>query len=59
MHASPVIRHRVTSWTHCPRCAVVFGEVTGGMDIVRSIEALGSGQGKTKKEVKITDCGQL
>jgi peptidylprolyl isomerase len=37
----------------------VFGEVTEGMNVVRAVEALGSGSGKTKKTVTITDCGQL
>merc|ERR1711957_1052801 len=38
---------------------VVFGNVTAGMDVVSAIEAVGSGSGKTSKEVKIADCGQL
>merc|ERR1712160_23656 len=38
---------------------VVFGSVTGGMDVVKKIEAVGSSNGKTAKEVVIADCGQL
>ncbi|CAL1568132.1 unnamed protein product [Knipowitschia caucasica] len=38
---------------------VVFGLVVEGMDVVRKIESYGSDSGKTKKEIKITDCGQL
>jgi len=38
---------------------VVFGKVTGGMDIVRKMEKLGSGSGKTRKKVSILDCGEL
>merc|ERR1712099_71300 len=38
---------------------VVFGSVTSGMDIVKKIEAVGSQSGKTAKQVKIADCGQL
>merc|ERR1712157_199591 len=38
---------------------VVFGSVTKGMDIVKRIEGVGSESGKTKREVKITACGQL
>ncbi|KAF5399155.1 Peptidyl-prolyl cis-trans isomerase [Paragonimus heterotremus] len=38
---------------------VVFGEVTEGSDIVKKMEALGSGNGKTSKKVVIADCGQL
>merc|ERR1712241_1492934 len=38
---------------------VVFGEVSKGMDVVKKIEALGSGSGKTSKKVVIADCGQL
>merc|ERR1719421_1543458 len=38
---------------------VVFGSVTKGMDVVKKIEAVGSGSGATSKPVVITDCGQL
>ncbi|KAJ3207373.1 hypothetical protein HDU67_007515 [Dinochytrium kinnereticum] len=38
---------------------VVFGEVVTGMDVVRKMEKEGSASGKTKKKVKITDCGEL
>merc|ERR1712216_1098070 len=38
---------------------VVFGSVTGGMNVVKKIEAVGSRSGKTSKEVLIADCGQL
>merc|ERR1712129_317304 len=38
---------------------VVFGSVTEGMDIVKTIEAHGSQSGKTSKPVVIADCGQL
>ena len=38
---------------------VVFGQVIEGMDVVRSIEKVGSQSGKTKKKVLIADCGQL
>merc|ERR1712203_804376 len=38
---------------------VVFGSVTGGMDVVKKIEAVGSQSGKTAKPVVIADCGQL
>merc|ERR1711870_201731 len=38
---------------------VVFGEVSEGMDVVKKIEKVGSQAGKTAKEVKIADCGQL
>merc|ERR1712232_612704 len=38
---------------------VVFGQVIEGMDIVKKVEAVGSQSGKTAKEVKIADCGQL
>merc|ERR1740130_1164223 len=36
---------------------VVFGTVTGGMDVVKTIEALGSQSGTTSKKIVITDCG--
>jgi peptidylprolyl isomerase len=38
---------------------VVFGSVTKGMDVVKKIEAVGSGSGATSKPVVIADCGQL
>ena len=38
---------------------VVFGEVTEGSDVVKAIEALGSGSGKTQKKITIEDSGQL
>ena len=38
---------------------VVFGSVTGGMDVVKKIEAVGSQSGKTSKTVTIAECGQL
>ena len=38
---------------------VVFGEVTEGMDVVKTVEALGSASGKTSKTVTILDSGEL
>lgn len=38
---------------------VVFGSVTKGMDVVKTIEGYGSSSGKTSKTITITDCGQL
>ena len=38
---------------------VVFGKVVAGMDVVKKIEALGSGSGQTSKKIVIADCGQL
>jgi len=38
---------------------VVFGNVTKGMEVVKAIEGVGSQSGKTAKEVKIADCGQI
>ena len=38
---------------------VVFGTVTDGMDVVKSIEALGSPSGQPSKKVHIRDCGIL
>eukprot|EP00931_Biecheleriopsis_adriatica_P051737 TRINITY_DN3003_c0_g1_i2.p1 TRINITY_DN3003_c0_g1~~TRINITY_DN3003_c0_g1_i2.p1 ORF type:complete len:164 (-),score=49.70 TRINITY_DN3003_c0_g1_i2:271-762(-) len=38
---------------------VVFGSVTGGMDVVKSIETVGSDSGKCSRPVVIADCGVL
>jgi cyclophilin family peptidyl-prolyl cis-trans isomerase len=38
---------------------VVFGEVTEGSDVVKTIEGLGSGSGKTKGKIEVSDAGQL
>mmetsp|Transcript_11220 Transcript_11220/g.17022 ORF Transcript_11220/g.17022 Transcript_11220/m.17022 type:complete len:165 (-) Transcript_11220:179-673(-) len=37
----------------------VFGSVVEGMDVVRTVESVGSGSGKTKAPVLVADCGQL
>jgi len=39
---------------HC-----VFGQVTEGMEVVKSVEAVGSASGKTSQAVKVKDAGQL
>ncbi|KAL8156410.1 hypothetical protein AgCh_001484 [Apium graveolens] len=38
---------------------VVFGQVVEGLDVVKAIEKVGSGGGRTSKPVTIVDCGQL
>jgi cyclophilin family peptidyl-prolyl cis-trans isomerase len=38
---------------------VVFGSVTGGMDVVKKIEGVGSQSGSTSKDVVIADSGQI
>jgi cyclophilin family peptidyl-prolyl cis-trans isomerase len=38
---------------------VVFGNVVEGMDVVKAIESVGSGSGKTSAKVVITDCGEV
>jgi cyclophilin family peptidyl-prolyl cis-trans isomerase len=47
----------VTSWLDGKH--VVFGEVTDGSDLVKKIEALGSGSGQTKGKITIDSCGEL
>ena len=37
---------------------VVFGCVTAGMDVVKRMEAVGSGSGGTKVKVVVKDCGE-
>ena len=38
---------------------VVFGRVADGMDVVRTIESMGSDSGQTRAKITIADCGQL
>ena len=38
---------------------VVFGRVEKGMEVVKAIEAVGSGSGATSKKVVIKDCGEM
>lgn len=38
---------------------VVFGRVESGMDVVKTIEAVGSGSGATRAKVVIKDCGEI
>eukprot|EP00457_Paulinella_chromatophora_P018028 gb/GEZN01019225.1/.p1 GENE.gb/GEZN01019225.1/~~gb/GEZN01019225.1/.p1 ORF type:complete len:154 (-),score=29.44 gb/GEZN01019225.1/:79-540(-) len=38
---------------------VVFGKVLEGMDVVKKVEAVGSGSGSTSKVVKIVDSGEI
>mmetsp|Transcript_16563 Transcript_16563/g.28525 ORF Transcript_16563/g.28525 Transcript_16563/m.28525 type:complete len:194 (-) Transcript_16563:107-688(-) len=47
----------VTSWLDGKH--VVFGEVLEGMDVVKAVEAIGSGSGKPSKPVTIVDSGEL
>lgn len=47
----------VTEWLDGAH--VVFGHVTKGMDVVRSIEALGSRSGQTAKKVVIEASGEI
>ncbi len=47
----------VTEWLDGAH--VVFGKVVEGMDVVQAVEALGSRSGRTSKDIRIADCGQL
>ncbi|KAF8873775.1 cyclophilin [Infundibulicybe gibba] len=47
----------VTSWLD--NAHVVFGEVVEGMDIVKTVEALGTASGTPKKKVTISESGTI
>ena len=38
---------------------VVFGSVTGGLDVVKKVESFGTASGATTKKIVIADCGEL
>ncbi|EDV26045.1 Peptidyl-prolyl cis-trans isomerase [Trichoplax sp. H2] len=38
---------------------VVFGKIVDGHDVISTMESFGSSSGKTKKKIKIADCGLL
>ena len=47
----------VTGWLDGKH--VVFGRVVEGMDIVKTIEGVGSGSGQTSVKVVVADCGEV
>ena len=47
----------VTSWLDGKHC--VFGKVVDGFDVVKKIETVGSGSGRTSMTVMIAASGQL
>jgi cyclophilin family peptidyl-prolyl cis-trans isomerase len=47
----------VTEWLDGAH--VVFGKVVEGLDVVRNIETLGSRNGRTSKDIRVAECGQL
>jgi cyclophilin family peptidyl-prolyl cis-trans isomerase len=47
----------VTEWLDGKH--VVFGEVTDGTDLVKTIESMGTSSGKPRGQVVIENCGQL
>merc|ERR1712070_1353021 len=48
-----------TKTSHLDGKHVVFGKVVQGYEFVKTIEAVGSGDGKTSQKVIISDCGVL
>merc|ERR1711997_1305469 len=46
-----------TPWLDGKHC--VFGQVVEGMNVVKTIESYGSGNGKTRTQIVVANCGQL
>lgn len=46
-----------TPWLDGKHC--VFGKVTKGINVIKQVETLGSGSGKTSAKVEVKDCGSL
>ena len=49
----------VTQTPHLNGAHVVFGRVTAGVDVVKSVEAVGNRSGRCTMKVLIADCGEL
>jgi len=48
-----------TATPHLDGKHTVFGRVVEGHEVVQAMEAVGTGEGKTRKKVTIADCGEL
>jgi len=48
-----------TQTSHLDGKHVVFGKVVEGMEVVKAVEAVGSGSGSTSEKVVVSDCGEL
>ena len=44
---------------HLDGKGVVFGQVVEGMDVLATIEALGTASGVPEKKIVIADCGEI
>lgn len=53
-HVWRLIHHRRLDGKH-----VVFGRVVQGMDVVKAMESVGTAQGKPRRKVIISDCGEI
>lgn len=54
-----IVSYQILIYSLFGRKHVVFGKVVKGLEIVKKIEQVGTGDGKPAQPVKIIDCGEF